>query len=85
MSTKSVLTRQSISLPPDLARHIKTLARAGGQSANRVIVDLIRAGIEAKEREKQEFLSLADRLAKSEDEAEQAEIKAELARRTFGD
>jgi len=85
MSTTKETVRQSISLPLNLARQVKALARAGRTSANRVIVDLIQAGLEAKEREKQEFLALADRLARSQDPAEQAELKAELARRTFGD
>jgi metal-responsive CopG/Arc/MetJ family transcriptional regulator len=85
MSTKRESVRQSVSLPLHLANQVRALARAGSASANRVIVDLIQAGLEAKEREKQEFLALADRLAESQDATEQAELKAELARRTFGD
>jgi predicted transcriptional regulator len=45
--------RQSVSLPQDLARRVKALAKTRRTSANRVVVDLIEAGLEAQEREKQ--------------------------------
>ena len=54
-------------------------------SASRVLVDLIESGLEAKERERLRFLELADRLAIVRDPEEQARIKEELARLTFGD
>jgi len=54
-------------------------------SANRVVVDLIEAGLEAREREKKRFFDLADRLAHSDDRKEQQRLKEELARLTFGD
>ncbi|MFY9551869.1 MAG: hypothetical protein WAU32_12015 [Thermoanaerobaculia bacterium] len=40
---------------------------------------------EARDREKKEFFELADRLARSSDASEQARLKEELARRTFGE
>ena len=54
-------------------------------SANRVIVDLIESGLEAKEREKLAFFELADRLAHTSDRTEQKRLKEELARKTFGE
>jgi hypothetical protein len=77
--------RQSISLPSGVARRIHLLARRGRTSANRVIVDLIETGLEAREREKKEFFDLADRLAKTSDAAEQKRLKEQLARLTFGE
>jgi hypothetical protein len=50
-----------------------------------VIVDLIEAGLDAREREKRAFYELADRLADADDPAEQKRIKKELARMTYGD
>lgn len=82
-SPKSV--RQSVSLPPTVARRVQALAKRRRTSANRVIVDLIENGLEAKEREKLAFLDLADRLAHSSDREEQKRLKDELARMTFGD
>lgn len=77
--------RQSVSLPARVARRVKSLAKISSTSANRVIVDLIESGIEAREQEKKRFLELADRLARSSDAKEQKRLKEELARLTFGE
>jgi metal-responsive CopG/Arc/MetJ family transcriptional regulator len=77
--------RQSVSLPARLAKCVKSLAKAQRTSANRVMVDLIESGIEARRREKQRFLTLAGRLAESKDAAERERLKKELARMTFGE
>jgi hypothetical protein len=77
--------RRSIALPSHIAKRVHTIAKARKTSANRVVVDLIEAGIQAKEAEKQRFFSLADQLTESGDPAERQRIKEELARMTFGD
>lgn len=77
--------RQSVSLPPHIAKRVRSIAKARKTSANRVVVDLIEAGIQAKEAEKQRFFSLANQLTDSDDPAERQQIKEELARMTFGD
>ena len=77
--------RQSVSLPPTIARRVQALAKRRKISANRVIVDLIESGLEANEREKATFFEVADQLARSSDSAEQKRLKEELARMTFGE
>jgi metal-responsive CopG/Arc/MetJ family transcriptional regulator len=77
--------RQSVSLPARLAKRVKSLAKAERTSANRIIVDLIENGIEAKEQEKQRFFELANRLTNSKDAGERERLKQELARMTFGE
>jgi predicted DNA-binding protein len=77
--------RQSISIPTQLARRVRTLAKRQRTSANRVLVELIEAGLESKEAEKQRFFELADRLTQSDDTAERHKLKQELARMTFGE
>lgn len=77
--------RQSVSLPPKIARRIKVLARSRKASANRVMVDLIQEGLEAAENERRLFFELADRLSVATDPAERQSLKAELARMTFGE
>jgi predicted DNA-binding protein len=77
--------RQSVSLPPRVARRVKALARTQKTSANRVVVDLIEAGLEAQEREKKRFFDVADRLARSSDPEQQKQLKEDLARMTFGE
>ena len=85
MSNVEKPTRQSISLPPRVARRVKSLAKAGCTSANKVIVDLIESGLEANEHERKRFFELADRLVRSRDPEEPDRIKEELARLTFGE
>ncbi len=77
--------RQSVSLPARVARRVRSLARVRRTSASRVLVDLIESGLETKDKEKQRFLLLVERLAQSKDPAEQARLKEELARLTFGE
>ena len=76
--------RQSVSIPAGIAKRVRTLAKTRKTSANRVLVDLIEAGLEAKQAEKERFLSLVSRLTESSDAAERARLKEELARMTFG-
>jgi ParB-like chromosome segregation protein Spo0J len=84
MATLEKPVRQSVSLPPRVARRVKALAKTKKTSANRVVVDLIEAGLEAREREKKLFFDLADRLTRSSNTAEQQRLKEDLARMTFG-
>lgn len=76
--------RRSISLPVETDEQIQKLARRQRQSANRVVENLIEAGLEAKEGEKRRFFELADRLRTASDPAELQRLKEELARMTFG-
>ena len=84
MATPRSNVRQSVSLPPTVARRVQALAKRRRTSANRVIVDLIESGLEAKERERVAFFDLAEQLAQASDRAEQERLKEELARMTFG-
>ena len=77
--------RQSVTLPARVIRRVKSLAKIRGSSANRVIVELIESGIEARQQERKRFIELADRLARSRDVEEQTRLKEELAVMTFGE
>ena len=85
MSTADKPVRQSVSLPARTARRVRSLAKNSRSSANRVLVELIESGLDVREHERQRFLELADRLTRTEDVKEQARLKEELARMTFGD
>jgi isopropylmalate/homocitrate/citramalate synthase len=74
-----------VSLPSSVARRVKTLARRKRTSANRIIVDLIETGLEAREREKRAFFEIVEQLTRSSDAVEQKRLKEELARMTFGE
>ena len=86
MSTTSKKTvRQSVTLSGSVARRVRSIAKSRRTSANRVLVELIESGLEAVDNEKQRFLDVAERLAQSDNPAEQERLKDELARLTFGD
>lgn len=85
MSVNRKNVRQSISIPLPVAKRVHALARNRKTSANRVLVDLIEAGLESKEAEKDRFFALANRLSESKDASERARLKRELARMTFGE
>jgi hypothetical protein len=76
--------RQSVSIPVDIAKRVRTLARTRKTSANRLLVDLIEAGLQSKEAEKERLFSLVSRLTESSDAAERQRLKDELVRMTFG-
>lgn len=67
-----------------MARRIKALAQTRKSSANRVLVELIKSGLESAENERRRFFDLADRLVVATDPAERQRLKEELARMTFG-
>lgn len=77
--------RQSVSIPTGIAKRVRALAKTRKTSANRVLVDLIEAGLLSKETEKERFFSLVNRLTESRDAAERKRLKEELARMTFGE
>lgn len=77
--------RQSVTLPSPIARRVRAIAKRENRSSSRVIVELIEAGLDAREQEKKTFFELADRLAGSSDAAEQKRLKRELARLTYGE
>ena len=85
MAQKDKSVRQSVSIPARTAKRVRALAKTRKTSANRVLVDLIEAGLESREAEKERFFALANKLAESSDPEERQKLKEELARMTFGD
>lgn len=84
MNTTEKALRQSISLPPPLAKRVRALAKSQKVSSNRILVELVETGLRSKEDERRRFFDLADRLSSATDEKEQRELKEQLARMTFG-
>ncbi len=85
MAISNNVSRQSVALPARLAKRVKAIAKSRKVSANRVIVELIEEGLNAKLREKEHFFDVAERLATSKNPDEQRRLKEELARLTFGE
>jgi hypothetical protein len=76
--------RRSVSLPPEIAEEVNSIADARRVSQNRALVDLIGDGIVAYKQRRAEFFALADRFQQSTDPAEAEGLREELARMTFG-
>ena len=61
MPASNKVVRQTVGLPADTARHVRSLAKQRRLSANRIIVELVEEGIEARKRKQKEFFDLAER------------------------
>jgi len=55
------------------------LAERQKTSANRVLVDLIEAGLQSKEAEKERFFALAEKMTQTKDPKERKRLRDELA------
>jgi hypothetical protein len=61
------------------------MAKTRRTSANRVLVDLIEAGLQTKEDERKRLLALARRFKESSDPVESDRLREELAHLIFGE
>ena len=77
--------RQSVSLPAVVAKRVRAIAKTRKLSANRVLVDLIETGLQARESERERFLTLARRFKESSDPKESDRLREELANVIFGE
>jgi len=84
-SCMGAFVRQSVSLPAPTVKRVRAIAKVRRTSANRVLVDLIETGLEAREAEKDRFLDLARRFKEATDPEESDRLREELARLTFGE
>jgi predicted transcriptional regulator len=83
VATKAVV-RQSVSLPSDVAKQVKSLAKHRRLSSNRMLVELVEDGLEAQRRKQEEFFALAERFRSASDPKEVARLGDELGRMVFG-
>jgi hypothetical protein len=77
--------RRSVTLPPQVAKQVDSLARRRRLSDNRVLVDLIEQGIEAQLQKEKAFFELAERFRASRDPVEVKQLGDELGRLVFGE
>jgi hypothetical protein len=77
--------RRSISLPAGLAKKVERLAQSRRLSDNRVLVELIELGIEARTQKEKEFFQLAERFRAATDPQEAKRLGDELGRMMFGE
>jgi hypothetical protein len=77
--------RRSVTLPAQVAKQVGRMAKKGRLSDNRMLVELIELGIEARERKEKEFFDLAERFRASDDPEQVKRLGDELGRFVFGE
>lgn len=84
MKAAEKVVRQSVSLPPRLAKQVGSMAKSRRLSKNRMLSELIENGIDAEKRKQQEFFALAERFRKEQDPDAANRLGDELGRMVFG-
>jgi hypothetical protein len=82
-TTKHV--RRSVSLPAPIAKQVERMAKSQRLSDNRVLVELIELGIEARKRKEKAFFELAERFRAASDPQQAKRLGDELGRLVFGE
>jgi hypothetical protein len=77
--------RRSVTLPSQVDRKIEAIARKRRLSGNRVLVELVEMGLEARQQKEAAFLELARRFRQSDDPEEAKRLGRELERMIFGE
>jgi len=77
--------RRSVTLPPRIAKQVETLARQHDLSDNRVLVELIEQGIEARQQKEKAFFQLAERFRSASDPEQVKQLGDALGRFVFGE
>lgn len=84
-STRAKHVRRSVTLPPKIARQVEALAKERDLSDNRVLVELIEQGIEARQQKEKEFFQLAERFRAAADPEQVKQLGDQLGRFVFGE
>jgi len=82
---KAQQVRRSVTLPSQVDREIEAIARKRRLSGNRVLVELVEMGLEARQQKEAEFFELAKRFRDSQDPEETKRLGDELGRMVFGE
>ncbi len=82
-SARSV--RRSVTLSREVARHVDALAKRRRLSDNRVLVELIEQGLEARQQKEKAFFDLAERFRRTSDPGEAKALGEELGRFVFAE
>jgi hypothetical protein len=83
MATKEKTIRQSVTLPAKVATQIRSMAKHRRLSANRMLVELVEEGLEAKKQKEKAFFELAGRFRAADDPKEVEKLGEELGQMVF--
>ena len=84
-STRAKQVRRSVTLPSKIAKQVESLARERDLSDNRVLVELIEQGIEARQQKEKIFFQLAERFRAADDPEQVKQLGNQLGRFVFGE
>jgi predicted DNA-binding ribbon-helix-helix protein len=84
-STRAKQVRRSVTLPPKIAKQVESLARERDLSDNRVLVELIEQGIEARQQKEKILFQLAERFRAADDPEQVKQLGNQLGRFVFGE
>ena len=84
MKVAEKAVRQSVSLPPKLAKQVDSMAKGRKLSKNRMLLELIENGIETEIRKQERFFALAERFRNEKDPEAANRLGEELGRMVFG-
>lgn len=82
-ATKHV--RRSVSLPGPIAKQVDRMAKSQRLSDNRILVELIELGIEARKQREKAFFELAERFRNARDPEEAKRLGDEMGLMVFKD
>lgn len=84
MPPKEKTVRQSVTLPAKTASQIRSMAKRRRLSANRMLIELVEEGLEAKQQKEKAFFELAERFRAAADPKEAERLGEELGQMVFG-
>src|SRR6202162_3924260 len=84
-SNRAKHVRRSVTLPPKIAKQVETLAKERDLSDNRVLVELIEQGIEARQQKEKAFFQLAERFRAAADPEQVKQLGNQLGGFVFGE
>jgi hypothetical protein len=84
-STRLSHVRRSVTLPLTIAKQVDALAKERALSDNRVLIELIEQGIEARQQKEKAFFQLAERFRAADDPEQVKRLGDQLGRFVFGE
>ena len=72
-------------MPPRIAKQVEILAKERDLSDNRVLIELIEQGIEARRQKEKAFFQLAERFRTANDPDQVKQLGDQLGRFVFGE
>ncbi|HEV3036964.1 MAG TPA: hypothetical protein VHA33_04170 [Candidatus Angelobacter sp.] len=77
--------RRSVTIPHQIDRQIEAIAKHRRLSSNRVLLELVELGLEARKQREKAFFELAERFRDAKDPHEVQHLGDELGRFVFGE